>query len=414
MSTLAALGFVGLGAYLVTRAQRQQLEAMTEISALANDITPSRDSNNLLVPLPERAPGREDFLAGQDLAFPDGETSTINIPKFYNFPKKEQLSSQMPELTSHESTLPMFSRTYEKDRFGTMDMGTLRDFRNAKGEFIDSNSTGQQAPLRQTVIEAIVNQTPVVKTWDLQPHVIRINDDQAGRPLAISPYWQSTFRPRMEETCRKKFSTETTNIRPSLSNELSTRVVRPNQAPQGLERDRSIVGNHTTITPHWLQNNRPQIRSDPSAEYTSYEDMTRLRPTITPQWDGQSAWYQSQLEKQNKRSDEYASTFTARAGTADNLGWRQMGIESQKRRVEGDVINVRVPEIQHNESEYINYVRPENESRKGGLRLQDVTTWNAAYGNNTMDIVLKPAPRGATGGTFISDFVQEYDPRNNI
>ena len=422
MQSVLAFGALGVGAYLVTKSTREQLEALSDIQSLAADVKPSRVEDDLLAIQKTIAPGRENFLAGQDIVIPDSAQNPVpSIPKYYNFPRKEQLSIQEPELGNTDLTLPVHSTTYMKDRVGAISTGTQKDFVDAQGKIVDTFSTGQQIPLRQTPIEVIVEQTPVADYWKFDPHVVRVNDDenvrfsgsdQLSRAVAVSPYWQSLARPKPKDTLRRPLEEETAWLRPTLSNAVGYSTSRPFTVDMGTDKDRTIAGNHTTITPYYGRSLYPRIMENPVAEYERKNEYSPT-PLITPQWDGPSGVHFLETTRSRNKSDTYDNSHATRAGVAPGQGWRQVSIDTQFRRLGDDPENVRQPELASEQSPYTGYVKPQYESRKPGLSIQDVGTWTPAFVRNIMDKFTKPPPTGLAPAAAVSSSIAD-NPQGDI
>lgn len=412
MQTAAVVTALGLGAYLVTKSTREQVEALGDIRAA---ITPSKtdvvgtsqgpEATARITPVVTVVPKRDAFLDNRSsLLLPDSEQNpTQAVPQFYNFPRKEALSIQAPEIGNTKLTIPILTRMYEKDRVGSITMGTLRDFRDARGEIVDSNSTGQIAPLRATALETIVNQTPVSEIWDLDPHVVRVNDsvnprftgeDMLARAVAISPQFSAVQqRPKPTETLRRALVEETASLKPTVTNTVAYSVSRPHEAPMGTNKDRTETRTHITVTPHYEHTDYPMIMTDPVTEYTRKNEYSP-RVLITPQWDGPSGVPFMQAKRSRQKADLYDASHTARAGVPENRGWRQMDITARHKRLDGAVSNTRRADFHTEDNPYAAFVPAQHEARKPGLRLQDVGTWTPAFVRNIMDMFTKPAPRG--------------------
>lgn len=428
METALLLGAAGLGAYIITQATRNEVEAMATVSDLAYDTKPSSMADLRLSAEKTRTPDRDLFLENVNATtskIPDPFQPTYALPKFYNFPRKEQLSAQRPEfgvgVTEAGKTL---SRKYEKERLGTTSTSTFKDYKNSKGQIVDSFSTGQIPPERQTRIEAIVNQPKIADLWQYEPHVVRVNDDvnrkfmgkdALGRSVVVQPQDKPPeFKSRPQQTFRRQNNDETTWLRPLLTNSIRNSFTAPATVDQGMNRDRSEERTHISIaTPCPTADNYPRIHSTPAAEFARkaelLDDATINRPMITPQWDGKLTWKNMQVDGTRSKYETYQNTsvFT-RPGVQGNRGWRQFDIESQYRRLGDAVVNDHSPDIAKTESPMFGYGRQQFEARKPGPYLQDITTWTAAYGGErAMDRYTKPFDRGLAPGGALSSCVAD-------
>lgn len=284
METLAVVGTMSLGAYLITKATRNQTEAMDKVfgasttDQLVADTRKADMDNAVLQPV-KSILNKEAHLEDAYPALPDPERSQFTPQPTYWRASEERENYNKGEIGNVLQTgINAYNRYDEYDRLGTTN---ARDFRDANGDVPNSYSTGVLRPERMTADEARWSRiTPEVND-SIQPHVRRTTRID-GRAVVQQPFWRSTVRSKPDGNCRRNLISWNRSF--GVHSAFHPSEGRPQMADDRLTNDQSRFNNRTTTTPYYGKNMNPRIGEHIGTEIGGrllYQPRITINPAAT-------------------------------------------------------------------------------------------------------------------------------------
>lgn len=411
METVAILGSLA-AAYLVTRDTRRQVEAFTGLDAMAADSTPAGEpQDNLVTPVSTQYPDRDSTNMYESFAGPP--QLVVNQPQNFSFVKKESLARQDWEMGTNPLLFPLFSRTYEKDRLAVTSPATFKDFRDQYGNIQDN--TPMLAP-KQTAAEAAVEQFPVARGWELDPHTVRVNDDENPRYGQVDVVNTSSYlangaraameRPKMITTLRRRMAEENTELRPVQTSQMARIFAKPELAPMSVDRDTSTPAGTDMRTHAWTSSNQSFVQHNLTDEYyrkNEYEPKVMQKPQQRQDFDGTSGL---EAKRSRNKRDTYTTSGYKGGQFSGTAAVPQTSIENDHFRQDGIHEVTRAPDYEPAWGKQA-YARQQYEARRPGLMTEGVAPFHQVLGEGIRDMLTKPFARGMQQGAAVSSSISD-------